>query len=878
MRRAVAVGVLIVLVTVALVGGASATAASLTRVGGVPPAPAGTRVVGSLAPTTRISVTVTLQPPDPVALQSYASAVSTPGSSDYRQFLSVAAFRARFAPADAQIAAVRSVLSSDGLTPSPVSANGLVITLSGTATQLSSAFSTSFDQVELADGRTAYANTSAPAVPSSIASAIQSITGLNSLAAPQPVGLRRQRPADADLGAGEQPNVVSGGPQACAAGRADPTAYTADELASAYGFSGLYGQNDLGAGQTIGLLELEPYTQSDVSAYASCYDVTPSITNISIAGFDESAAQDGEATNDIEDVIGIAPRAPVLVYQAPNTVAGLITVLAKMVSDDRANVMSTSWGLCEPKTSPSFVAAENIELEEAAIQGQSVFAAAGDSGSADCNVVGGTVDPELSVDDPAGQPFITAVGGTQLSALGPPPAETTWNDDDGYAGGGGISRNATMPAYQLDAVPSVNVIGEYSSGVPCSAPAGDYCRQTPDVSASSSIDRGYDFYQDGEWLDWYGTSFAAPLWAAFTALANASPACTGNDIGFVNPLLYDLAGSDYARYFNDVTTGNNDGVGANGGLYPASAGYDMATGLGSPIGTALAQGLCGASLTPTVVTAVHDAATGASWAGTEAAGASAYASASVTGGGAAPSGTLTYNLYGDAACTAPTLSSQAVSLTVGGAAPNSADTPALNPGSYSYRAAYSGDPNYDAVVGPCEAFNVLAPPPTPSTVTSVSPPATNVARPASIPHALIQKLKIAKRTTATITFTATGGRPQAYQCALAKLRGPKQHRRAAAPRPAYRSRCSSPVTYRHLKPGHYEFFVHAKGVSGGYSPATTTRFTIGITDDRRASLLRPARVRRASPADMPPSRRVADEPPPRRRSRPRPRPLARRVP
>ena len=268
----------------------------------------------------------------------------------------------------------------------------------------------------------------------------------------------------------------------------------------------------------------------------------------------------------------------------------------------------------------------------------------------------------------------------------------------------------------------------------------------------------------------------------------------------------------------------------------------MATGLGSPIGTALAQGLCGASLTPAVVTTVHDAATGASWAGTEAAGASAYASASVTGGGAAPSGTLTYDLYANAACTAPTLSSQAVSLTVGGTAPNSADTPALNPGSYGYRAAYSGDLNYDSVVGPCEAFTVLALPPTPSTVTNVAPPATNVSRPASIPHALIQKLKIASRTTATITFTATGGRPQVYQCALAKLRVSKQHRRAAAPRPAYHGRCSSPVTYRHLKAGHYEFFVHAKGVSGGYSTTTTTRFTI-VSQLRRRPAARASSTR-----------------------------------
>jgi subtilase family serine protease len=827
---------LVVLVTGAVTSGAAATTASgLTRVGGAPWKPADTRIVGALARTTTIPVTITLQPPDPVALQSYATAVSTPGSADYRRYLSVAAFRARFAPTDAQIAAVRSVLSSDGLVPSPVSANGLMITFSGSAAQLSSAFSTSFDRVELAGGRTAYANTSAPAVPSSIASTIQSVTGLNSLAVAHPLGLRRQRPAGAEHAA-ERANVVTGGPRACAAGRAKTTGYTANDLASAYGFTGLYGQNDLGGGQRIGLVELEPYSQSDVSAYASCYDITPSVTTISVDGFDPNGVQQGEATNDIEDVISLAPDASVLDYQAPNSSEGLIDVLGRMVMDDQADVMSTSWGMCEADTSPGFVAAESVELEEAAIQGQSFFAAAGDAGSADC----GGSDTELSADDPAGQPFITAVGGTRLSALGPPPTETTWNDGDGYAGGGGISRNATMPAYQLDAAPSVHVIGANSSGTPCGAPAGEDCRQTPDVSASSSIDRGYDFYQAGEWDDWYGTSFAAPLWAAFTALADASPACTGRHIGFVNPLLYQLAGSDYAKYFNDITTGDNDADDTNGGLYPASVGYDMATGLGSPIGTALAQGLCTASLTPLVTTTVDDAATGAPWAGTETAGASAYASAGVTGSGVPPSGTLTYDLYADAACVGPTLSAQAVTLTVGGTVPNSADTAALDPGSYSYRAVYSGDSGYDAVAGPCQAFAVLVapppPPPTPSTPPDVSPPA-------SIPHAVILKLEVAKHTNATtITFKATGGRPQAYQCALAKLPKRQRHHRAAAPRPDFRGRCYSPVIYRHLSVGRYEFFVHVRGLSGGYSSAATTTFRI-VSASRHPSLARASSAR-----------------------------------
>jgi hypothetical protein len=831
MHRAVAAAVLIVLVTVALMAGAaSSTAASMSRVGQVPRQPAGLRVVGSLAGTIRIPVTITLQPPHPAALQSYATAVSTPGSSDYRHYLSVAAFRARFAPTDAQIAAVRSALSSAGLTPSPVSANGLVITLSGSATQLARAFSTSFHQVKLADGRTAYSNTSPPAVPSSIASTIQSVTGLDSLIVAQPLGLGRPPGSGGDRATAERADVVTGGPQPCAAGRALPNSYTADELASAYGFSRLYGQNDLGAGQTIGLLELEPYTRSDVSAYESCYGISASVTNISVDGFDPTATEMGEANGDIEDVIGIAPRASVLDYQAPNTVSALLDVMSRMVSDDRADVLSTSWGICEAGLSPDFVAAENSELEEAAIQGQSFFAATGDGGSAACSPTG----PGLSVDDPGGQPFITAVGGTQLSALGPPPTETTWNNGATMASTGGISRWAGMPGYQLGAAPSLNVINGDSSGAPCSAPTAGYCRETPDVSASSSANGGYDFYFGGRWQNWFGTSFAAPLWAAFTALAKASPTCAGAgvDIGFVNPLLYQLAGSDYGKYFNDISTGNNDAADVNGGLYPATLGYDMATGLGSPIGGPLAEALCGGPLTPAVATTVDDAATNAPWTGSETAGAVAFASATVTGAGPVPSGTLTYDLYANAACIAPTLSSQIVSLSVGGVVPNSAATAALNAGSYSYRATYSGDAAYNAAVGPCAVFTVLAPPNTttaaiPTSTSPPPPPGSKAARPAALPRAVILGIKVSKQTNATITFSTRRASPKGYQCALVKLPKRKKHHRATAPKPTYHGPCSSPMIYRHLRAGHYKFFVHARGSSGAYTAAATARFTIG---------------------------------------------------
>jgi hypothetical protein len=159
-----------------------------------------------------------------------------------------------------------------------------------------------------------------------------------------------------------------------------------------------------------------------------------------------------------------------------------------------------------------------------------------------------------------------------------------------------------MPADQLSAAASAGVRAG-SSGSPCGRPGG-FCRQVPDVSADADPTTGYVIYWNGDgsagqpsgWQSIGGTSAGAPVWAALMALADASPGCAGGPLGFAGPALYRAAGSAYAGDFNDVTTGNNDFTGTNGGTYAARAGYDEASGLGSPNASALAADLCANSL------------------------------------------------------------------------------------------------------------------------------------------------------------------------------------------------------------------------------------------------------------------------------------------
>ncbi|MGH9170306.1 MAG: putative Ig domain-containing protein [Acidimicrobiales bacterium] len=568
------------------------------RVGSEALAPSGARALGALAPSTHLSMDVVLQPRNSAALANYAAEVSTPGSAIYRQYLPAGAFPARFGPSASAIASVRSTLAAEGLRVGALSSNHLSITVSGTAAQFEQAWSIGFTRYDIA-GRTAFGNTRGPLLPGAVAHIVQGVVGLQTIVVPHHEALLK---SPLRTSPSTTPHVSTGGPQPCSAASSagsSEDSYTADQIASAYKFSSLYGASDFGAGQTVGLFELEPNKTSDISAYQSCYGTSATVNYIKEDGGAGSGAGAGEAALDIEDVIGLAPDATIDVYQAPNSNTGLYDNYSAMVSSDTAKEMSTSWGECESESGTTITSEENTLFEQAATQGQSIYAAAGDSGAEDCGT------SALAVDDPASQPYVTGVGGTEMTAIGPPPTQKVWNEkaNGSGAGGGGISTLWKMPSYQTGAPSSLNVINSASSGTPCGVASGSYCREVPDVSADADPYSGYVIYYDGSWTGIGGTSAAAPLWAAFTALTNASSSCKGTGIGFANPDLYDAAATAYSSDFSDITSGNNDYTGSKG--FSAGTGYDMASGLGTPIGSTLPATLCGGGSTGNTVTVTN---------------------------------------------------------------------------------------------------------------------------------------------------------------------------------------------------------------------------------------------------------------------------------
>ena len=610
-RRGLSVGVgaaacLIVLAGAATLGDTATASVAATRssqllgryvrIGTAPEVPRAAVRLGLVPGSQRLRVDVALRPRDPAGLASVATAVSTPGSPDFRRYLRPGAVGAAFGATARTVREATAALAAIGLHVASVASDRLIIKVSTTAAIAEHAFATTLVRYRLGSGASAYANLLAPRVPAALANRVQAIVGLSDLAPSHPAGLSRPAMISGAHGRNSARASAPGtGPQPCQAASSAASGagvYTADQIASAYGFTGLYVAGDFGAGETIAVFELESFNQADVRAYDECYfpgqavAMEASLHVLAVDGDSQAApASDVESTLDVEAVSGFAPQATVDVYEGPNNDTGPLDVLSAIVSQDRAQVVTTSWGNCEPQDGGSQVTSVEANLfEEAAAQGQTVVAASGDDGSTDCGAPSGTQSPVATVDDPGSQPYVTSVGGTSLTALGPPPTESVWNSSNG-SGGGGISSNWAMPAYQSDAPPALGVIKSYSSPKPCDAPTG-YCREVPDVSADADPNTGLviDWDHWGGWTAVGGTSVAAPLWAALIALTDAWPACSAHPVGFVNPALYLIAsGSSYGRALNDVTRGSNHLLSIpNWWRYPATVGYDLASGLGTP--------------------------------------------------------------------------------------------------------------------------------------------------------------------------------------------------------------------------------------------------------------------------------------------------------
>jgi subtilase family serine protease len=569
-----------------------------------PTLPARAARLGAVAAGTALHLDVTLTVPDQGALTAFLAGLSNRSSPFFHDFLKPGQFGQLFGPSLGQVATVERALRAAGLSPGRVASDRLSIPVTATALAVERAFRVDLVRYRLPGGRVAFANTAAPKLAAAAAALVSGVLGLNDVGVSQPMISRPAAPAA--LAAIAAPRRVArqlsaAGPQACADASETASsdgAYTATQLADYYLMSPLYARGDLGQGVRVALAEIGPDLPSDIAAYERCYGIKTAVSYLQVDGGagSGSGTPAPEAALDIEDVAGLAPDVGIDVYQSPNGDAGVYDMFSDIVDSDKDKVVDASFGECEQlimQDDAPYLSAASTLMGQAAAQGQTVFASAGDTGSSGCYAA--DQDPAPDDNFPASSPDVVAVGGTTIEAGG---GEVVWNEsaDAAGAGGGGDSSAFCMPSYQdQPAIPGLINSLSVTDTVCKSDNKGEYVREIPDVSADADPESGYVIYAAGQWQSVGGTSAAAPLWAAVAALIDASPFCADYGSGPVGVLpagLYGILAIEHSYVYEkvpealvDVTEGNNDytPTGYVAGLYPATKGFSMAAGLGTPL-------------------------------------------------------------------------------------------------------------------------------------------------------------------------------------------------------------------------------------------------------------------------------------------------------
>jgi subtilase family serine protease len=544
---------------------AGAGAEPMVRLSGhVPSDERNSACMGTLPGDQKIDFAITLPMRNRAQAQSLIHRMYDPSDSLHGKYLSTAQISSLFGPTAGDYAAVIAFAESHGLNVTHTHNDRMLLDVEADSATVDSALNLHLNRYRQASGKVYYAPDTDPSVPASIAARITGFVGLDNFA--QPTTNLNIAPA---YGPFDNTGISSANGTGVGGGLAP------SDIKTAYGFDGSV--TETGAGQTLGLFELDGYTPSDITSYQSAYGLgNATVTPIQVDGTTNTpgGAAD-EVTLDIEMQLAMAPSIDqIRVYEGPPTWQGsLDTWTAIYDAAATVKVISTSWGYYEEGNPPSAFQFEGDTFTDMALAGQTVYAATGDHGAYPDQV---DYPSTLFVQDPSTQPYVTAVGGTLLSTTSPGGAyssETTWNDGTG-AGGGGVSAVWTIPSYQSSTLTS-----------PAPAPSGKTYsltqRNVPDVSLNSSGDNAYDIYFSGDdGVGWYlvaGTSAASPLWAGFTALVNQRRAANGQSaIGFINPDIYTIGvSSAYDTNFHDVSDGSTNNY------YTAVTGYDDATGWGS---------------------------------------------------------------------------------------------------------------------------------------------------------------------------------------------------------------------------------------------------------------------------------------------------------
>lgn len=485
---------------------------------------------------------------DQAGLDNFLRDLNDPTSETYHHYLTVEQFTQKFGPTQSDYDAVISFAKANGFEVVGTSRNRMIVSVAGSVANVEAAFHLTMGVYQHpTENRTFYAPDREPTPDLGVR--LWHITGLDSYSIPKPLLVKK----DASQASVNPPATTGSCPGA---------SFCGSDMRAAY-----YGGTSLtGTGQYVGLLEYAGTDLADLTTYYKNAGQTNNvpITLLSVDGTPTSClakqgCDDTEQTIDMTQALGMAPGLTGLTEYIGSTDTALLNGMAS--GKPLIYNLSSSW-----YWNPADPTQDDPYFEEMISQGQSLFDAAGDGQDWQRS---GSIWPSDDAN-------LMSVGGTDLttaSAGGPWASESAWAD-----GGGGISPNKIpIPSWQV------------ATAAGCSA-CSQTLRNGPDVSANAN----YTFYVCADQSTctenlYGGTSFAAPMWAAYIALANQQSLANGNAVvGFINPAIYDIGlGTSYDSDFHDITSGSNG--------YKATVGYDLATGWGSPNGSGLINALAGTS-------------------------------------------------------------------------------------------------------------------------------------------------------------------------------------------------------------------------------------------------------------------------------------------
>lgn len=641
----------------------TATSASTPVTGGVNAnALPGAQAIGTTSATTPETVSIVLKERSLPQLEATVQ-------KGVRSFLSVDQFAATYGQTPTFIGQLDTYFRRFGITTSDYSDN-VNVKAYGTVGEFNAALSVHQRQYRVparqgpagtrgVRAQTVHSPTQAPHLPLRLARNVEAILGLDSYgpyvsrAVHGPAQPSGASPASSSSGCVmATPDLIDA--EAC---------HAPSYFATQYELNGLYSQGAKGQGETLGIVTLAPLDASAPATFWKDLGIhTDPRRTISVVNVDGGPAVtptgSGETDLDAEQSGALAPDANIIVYQAPDSTMGTSDAFFSAACSNAASTLSFSWGLAETEIQAEIdtgtltrgtVTALDEAFLELAVQGQSTFVASGDTAA--YTAYGEISTTNLSVDDPADSPYVTAAGGTTtpFSAMITTratakdrvsvrvPNQRTWGWDYLWAptakltheplvtaaesevvgSGGGYSVLEPMPSYQLN-VPGTQSFSDvpylrptdyktYVPGLPEPTAwtftpkpkvqhAAGWGRALPDVSTDADPLSGYLLYGPTTTHpttlvlngDWGGTSFVGPQLNGSTAVIESF---LGRRVGLWNPWIYAFAdGSNSPFTPLDQSGTANDNI-----YYTGTPGtvFNPGSGLGYPNLTKLAIDFAG---------------------------------------------------------------------------------------------------------------------------------------------------------------------------------------------------------------------------------------------------------------------------------------------